>query len=221
MWQRFTERARRVILCGQEEAIARNSEQVSTAHLLLGLTRDEKSVGSLVLRQLGIAPADVWAATSIVIPPDETSASGEPLLTSKAKLVLKYATDEAQLARQDYIGTEHLLLAMLREASGIAFSVLSELGINSSDVRAQLTNFLSANPELAQRTMTSSLSSVEYATEIYEVLAAGKQDCRDEGSWQMEPVHLLRALCREASESARILSEAGVDIETLRAQLKK
>ena len=119
MWQRFTERARRVILLGQEEASKMSSGHVGTEHLLLGLVRENEGVAAQVLQKMGVSLPKVRQEIEAEVQPGGDSGSTEPKLTPKAKRVLELAADEARRMRHNYIGTEHLLLALLREKDGL------------------------------------------------------------------------------------------------------
>ena len=142
MWQRFTERARRVILLGQEEAGKMNSGHVGTEHLLLGLVRENEGVAAQVLTKMGVSLQKVRTEIEGEVQPGSDPTSGEPKLTPKAKRVLELAADEARRMRHNYIGTEHLLLALLREKDGLAATVLRRLGLNLEKARAQVMEYL-------------------------------------------------------------------------------
>jgi ATP-dependent Clp protease ATP-binding subunit ClpC len=142
MWQRFTERARRVILLGQEEAGKMNSGHVGTEHLLLGLVRENEGVAAQVLQKMGVSLAKVRQEIEAEVQPGSDAGSSEPKLTPKAKRVLELAADEARRMRHNYIGTEHLLLALLREKDGLAATVLRRLGLNLEKARSQVMEYL-------------------------------------------------------------------------------
>ncbi len=142
MWQRFTERARRVILLGQEEAGKMSSAHVGTEHLLLGLVRENEGVAAQVLQKMGVNLAKVRAEIESEIEPSNEAASPEPKLTPKAKRVLELAADEARRMRHNYIGTEHLLLALLREKDGLAAKVLRKLGLDLEKARNKVLEYL-------------------------------------------------------------------------------
>src|SRR4028118_2328892 len=149
MWQRFTERARRVILLGQEEAGKMGSGHVGTEHLLLGLVSESEGVASQVLQKMGVGLQKVRSEIALEVEASgETSSGTEPKLTPKAKRVLELAADEARRMRHNYIGTEHLLLALLREKDGLAATVLRRLGLNLEKARAQVMEYL--GPESPQ-----------------------------------------------------------------------
>jgi ATP-dependent Clp protease ATP-binding subunit ClpC len=142
MWQRFTERARRVILLGQEEAGKMSSEHVGTEHLLLGLVSENEGVAAKVLQKMGVSLQKVRQEIAAEAEPGTETGATEPKLTPKAKRVLELAADEARKMRHNYIGTEHLLLALLREKEGLAAKVLRKLGLNLEKVRGQVMEYL-------------------------------------------------------------------------------
>jgi ATP-dependent Clp protease ATP-binding subunit ClpA len=142
MWQRFTERARRVILLGQEEAGKTNSPHVGTEHLLLGLMREAEGVGAQLLIKMGVTPERVRQEIAKEIERGHEPSSSEPKLTQRAKRVLELAAEEARLMRHNYIGTEHLLLALVREKEGTAGQVLRHLGLDLEKARQEVSAYL-------------------------------------------------------------------------------
>ena len=233
MWQRFTERARRVILNGQEEAGRLNSGYVGTEHLLLGLARETDGNGAAVLQQMGVSLEQLRTATlaAIAAPIDVPPQLGEPKLTPKAKRVLELAADEARRMRHNYIGTEHLLLALRREKDGMAATVLRALELNLENTRAQVSTYLEEKPAPVAAAVAATPPSASSVTaivagqflvslDVRALLDFAAQERRATGASQVELAHLLRAMCREESASARLLSEAGVDVEALRTRLK-
>src|SRR4028119_1042809 len=159
MWQRFTERARRVILLGQEEAGKMNSSHVGTEHLLLGLVRENDGVAAHVLQKMGVNLAKVRSEIESEIEPANEATAPEPKLTPKAKRVLELAADEARRMRHNYIGTEHLLLALLREKDGLAATVLRRLGLNLEKARAQVMEYLGPDASSGEKSGGSGSSS--------------------------------------------------------------
>jgi len=146
MWQRFTERARRIILLAQEEAGKMHSSNVGTEHLLLGLVRENEGVAAQVLQKMGVSLQKVRQEIEAEVPAGNADTSSEtPRLTPKSKRVLELAAEEARRLRHNYIGTEHLLLALLREKDGMAATVLNKLGLNLEKARNQVMEYLRRN----------------------------------------------------------------------------
>jgi excisionase family DNA binding protein len=136
-FDRFTNRARHVLALAQEEAIRFRHNYIGTEHLLLGLVREGDGVACKVLMSLGVELDRVRSGVEFIIGRGDRPAVGEIGLTPRAKKVIKLAMDEARRLDHHYIGTEHLLLGLLREGEGIAVGVLESLGISLQDVRAQ------------------------------------------------------------------------------------
>src|SRR5687767_5486954 len=128
MWQRFTERARKCVFYAQEEAQKFGQPYVSTEHLLLGLLREIDSVGCRVLEVLGISIGRVREVVEKELPSAESLPSQDMTLTPRAKRVIDLAYDEARDLNNNYIGTEHLLLGLIREGDGLAGRALAMLG---------------------------------------------------------------------------------------------
>jgi len=135
MWQRFTERARRVVFFGQEEAARLGENYVGTEHLLLGLVRDMDSVGSQILEELAIPLAQVRADIERLVQRGQGNLGQDMQLTPRAKRVIDLAYEEARELNNNYIGTEHLLLGLIREGDGLAARVLVKLGADLEATR--------------------------------------------------------------------------------------
>ncbi len=145
MWQRFTQRARRVILSAQEEAQRMHSDSVGTEHLLLGLAREEEGIAAKVLNECEIWFPLVRVAVEKAVPPRPEKGPSEVKLTPKSKRVLELAADESRRFRHSYIGVEHLLLALLREKDGIAAKILADFGLDLEIVRSRIIGQLASN----------------------------------------------------------------------------
>jgi ATP-dependent Clp protease ATP-binding subunit ClpC len=161
-FEKFTERARRVLTLAQEEALRFNHNYIGTEHILLGLVREGEGVAAKVLANLGVDLAKVRSAVEFIIGRGDKAVTGEIGLTPRAKKVIELAVDEARRLGHQYIGTEHLLLGLVREGEGIAAGVLESLGVSLEKVRAEVTRVLSqsmpqqggAQPRAVARTPT-------------------------------------------------------------------
>ncbi len=142
MFERFTERARRVIILSQEEAARLNHSAVGTEHVLLGIIREGEGVASKVLESLSISPDRVRTEIESAIGRGERAFHEEVAFTQRAKKVLELALEEARRLRHNYIGTEHLLLGLIREGEGVAARVLEAMGADLGRVRAQVVYLL-------------------------------------------------------------------------------
>ena len=122
MWQRFTERARKVVFYAQEEAGRLGENYVSTEHLLLGLVRENDSVAARILDRLGVSLGRIRSEIERQVARGDGRLGQDMQLTPRAKRVIDLAYDEARQLKNDYIGTEHLLLGLIREGEGMAGS---------------------------------------------------------------------------------------------------
>jgi len=137
-FEKYTERARRVLMTfAQEEAQRFNHSYIGTEHILLGLVREEEGIAAKVLSNLGVELNKVRSAVEFIIGRGERIVSGEIGLTPRAKKAIELALDEARRLSHNYIGTEHLLLGLLREGEGVAAGVLESLGISLENARAE------------------------------------------------------------------------------------
>ena len=142
-FDKFTERARGVLSLAQEEAQRFNHNYIGTEHLLLGLIREEDGVAARVLDNLGVELNKVRSAVEFIIGRGDRLVLGDIGLTPRSKKVIELAVDEARRLNHHYIGTEHLLLGLVREGEGIAAGVLESLGVNLEKVRDETAVVLS------------------------------------------------------------------------------
>lgn len=144
--ERFTQRARRVLSLAQEEAERLQHNYIGTEHLLLGLMREQESVANKVLRELGLEQRRVEELVERVTRASTRSGTRSLDLTPGTKRVLELAVDEARRMGHHYIGTEHLLLGLVRQSEGVAIDVLKRLGISPDEVRRQTLRVLQESP---------------------------------------------------------------------------
>lgn len=142
-FDKFTERARHVLALAQEEAQRFNHNYIGTEHLLLGLVREQDGVAAKVLSNLGVELNKVRSAVEFTIGRGEHTVQGEIGLTPEAKRVIDLSVDEARRLNHHYIGTEHLLLGLVREGEGVAAGVLESVGVNLEKVRREVAIVLS------------------------------------------------------------------------------
>jgi hypothetical protein len=145
MFERFTDRARRVVVLAQEEARFLNHDYIGTEHILLGLVHEEQGVAARALESLGISLEAVRAEVTKVVGRGEHPPTGHIPFTPRAKKVLELSLREAIQLNHDYIGTEHILLGVVREGEGVAAQVLVKLGADLSRVRQQVTQLISGH----------------------------------------------------------------------------
>ncbi|HBS29827.1 MAG TPA: NDP-hexose 4-ketoreductase, partial [Phycisphaerales bacterium] len=145
MFERFTDRARKVMALANQEAQRFNHEYIGTEHILLGLVKEGSGVGANVLKNLDVDLRKVrLEVEKLVHSGPEMVTMGKLPQTPRAKKVIEYAIEEARNLNHNYVGTEHLLLGLLREHDGVAAQVLMNLGLKLEEVREEVLNLLGA-----------------------------------------------------------------------------
>jgi Clp amino terminal domain, pathogenicity island component/ClpX C4-type zinc finger len=143
VFERFTDRARRVVVLAQEESRLLNHNYIGTEHILLGLIHEGDGVAAQALTSLGISLADVRGEVERIIGHGGSAPSGHIPFTPRAKKVLELSLREALQLGHNYIGTEHILLGLIREGEGVAAQVLGDLGADLATVRQRVVQLLS------------------------------------------------------------------------------
>ena len=143
MFERFTERARQVVVLAQDEARAFKHNYIGTEHLLLGLLREEEGLGARVLESLDITVEEVRAQVARIVGQGDEVTIGQIPFTPRAKKVLELALREALSLGHNYIGTEHILLGLARESDGVAMRILLDFDADAEKIRNEVVRFLS------------------------------------------------------------------------------
>ena len=212
-FDKFTERARRVLTLAQEEALRFNHNYIGTEHLLLGLVREGEGVAAKVLANLGVELNKVRSAVEFIIGRGDRAVMGEIGLTPRAKKVIELAVDEARRLGHHYIGTEHLLLGLVREGEGIAAGVLESLGVSLDKVRAEVTRILSQSmPQGAAqgggRAATRTPTVDQLGIDLTAAARAGKLDPVIGREKEIERV--VQILSRRTKNNPVLIGEPGV-----------
>ena len=208
-FDKFTERARKVLTLAQEEAQRFNHNYIGTEHLLLGLVREGDGVAARVLSNMGVQLPKVRSAVEFIIGRGETMVMGEIGLTPRAKKVIELAVDEARRLNHHYIGTEHLLLGLVREGEGIAAGVLESLGVNLEKVRAQVMQVVSQSPSYSQskqQTKTPYMDAL--GVDLTEAARTGKLGPLIGRSTEIDRV--MQILSRRTKNNPALIGEPGV-----------
>lgn len=213
MFSRFTERARKVIILAKEEAKRFNHDYIGTEHILLGLIKEGEGVAAAVLQNLGLGLESIrLGVEKLVQPGPPTVVSGDIPFTPKAKKVIELGTDEARNLGHNYIGTEHLLLGLIREGEGVASQVLTNLGLDLNKVRQEVMSLLgAATPGYSQaaspaKSKTPSLDA--FGRELTTLAREGKLDPVIGRKDEIERV--IQILSRRTKNNPVLLGEAGV-----------
>jgi ATP-dependent Clp protease ATP-binding subunit ClpC len=211
-FDKFTERARRVLTLAQEEAQRFNHNYIGTEHLLLGLVREGDGVAAKVLANLGVELNKVRSAVEFIIGRGDRATMGEIGLTPRAKKVIELAVDEARRLNHHYIGTEHVLLGLVREGEGIAAGVLESLGVNLERVRTETTRILSQSmPQgtpAAGRTPTRTPTLDQLGMDLTTASRAGKLDPVIGRHREIQRV--IQILSRRTKNNPVLIGEPGV-----------
>jgi ATP-dependent Clp protease ATP-binding subunit ClpC len=215
MFERFSDRARRVVVLSQEEARLLNHNYIGTEHILLGLVHEDEGVASRALRSLGIRLGAVRQQVEEIIGQGGSSPSGHIPFTPRAKKVLELSLREALQLGHNYIGTEHILLGLVREGEGVAAQVLVKLGANLPTVRARVLQLVADGTVEGAAGRAPSLSP-----ELVAVLDEARRAAEAKGEAQVMPLHLFLAAVEHPDGAAgRMLQVVGVDPEELRPQV--
>ena len=211
-FDKFTDRARKVLTLAQDEAQRFNHNYIGTEHLLLGLVREGEGVAARVLENMNVELAKVRTAVEFIIGRGDRPVVGEVGLTPRAKRVIELAIDEARRLGHNYIGTEHLLLGLVREGEGIAAGVLESLGVNLDKVRHEVIRVLSQSSSVgpAQETKRSSKTPTVDALGINltDAARAGKLDPVIGREKEIERV--IQILGRKTKNNPALIGEPGV-----------
>jgi ATP-dependent Clp protease ATP-binding subunit ClpC len=209
-FEKFSERARRVLTIAQEEARNLNHSYIGTEHILLGLVREEEGVAARVLTNLGIGLGKVRSAVEFIIGRGEKPGSGETGLTPRAKKVIELAIDEARQMGHNYIGTEHLLLGLLREGEGVASSVLDSFGITLERARAEVAHILTQGAPKSRLTRSTSRTPAldQLGIDLTEAARKGKLDPIIGRHKEIERV--IQILSRRTKNNPALIGEPGV-----------
>jgi len=222
MFERFTDRARKVMALANQEAQRFNHEYIGTEHILLGLVKEGSGVGATVLKNFDVDIKKLrFEVEKLVKSGPDMVTMGKLPQTPKAKKVIEYAIEEARALNHNYVGTEHILLGLLRENEGIAAQVLMSLGLKLEEVRQEVLNLLGAGVEggpvdlgmkmgpAAARKAKSKTPALDSFGRDLTLLAANNE---------LDPVigrkneidRLIQVLCRRTKNNPVLLGEAGV-----------
>jgi len=209
-FEKFSERARRVLTLAQEEAQHLNHSYIGTEHILLGLLREEEGVAAKVLTNLSVSLSKVRSGVEFIIGHGEKPSAGEIGLTPRAKRVIELAIDEARNLGHNYIGTEHLLLGLLHEGGGVAAGVLDSFGITLEQVRAETTRILSQTTPKTRggRSQSRTPTLDQLSVDLTAAARAGRLD--PVIGRQKEIERVIQILSRRTKNNPALIGEPGV-----------
>ncbi|MGA8534929.1 MAG: ATP-dependent Clp protease ATP-binding subunit [Candidatus Tumulicola sp.] len=209
MWEPFTERARRSIVLAQEEAQRLGNNYIGTEHILLGIISEGESLAAKVLESLGVNLAKVRQEVEAIVGRGGQTVQQEMVFTPRAKRVIELAFEEARQLNHNYIGTEHLLLGLIREGEGVAARVLTNLGVDPAKVRVQTTSLLGAEgqtPAPKGKSKTPTLDA--YGRDLTQLARDNKLDPVIGRNNEIERV--IQILSRRTKNNPALIGEPGV-----------
>src|SRR4051812_27831938 len=210
-FDKFTERARKVLQLAQEEAQRFNHNYIGTEHLLLGLVREGEGVAAKVLANLGVDLNKVRSAVEFIIGRGDRTVTGDIGLTPRAKKVIELSVDEARRLNHHYIGTEHLLLGLVREGEGIAAGVLESLGVSLDKVRNQVIYVLNQSAAYSQQESRHSSKTPVIDQLGMDLTAAARANKLDPViGREREIERVIQILSRRTKNNPALIGEPGV-----------
>ena len=224
MFERFTDRARKVMALANQEAQRFNHEYIGTEHILLGLVKEGSGVGATVLKNLDVDIKKLRLEVEKLVKsgPDMVTMGKLPQ-TPRAKKVIEYAIEEARALNHNYVGTEHILLGLLRETEGIAAQVMMNLGLKLEDVRQEVLNLLGASVDEGpgadlEMKMEPTLGKPRPKSKTPALDSFGRDLTQLASDGELDPVigrkneveRLIQILCRRTKNNPVLLGEAGV-----------
>jgi ATP-dependent Clp protease ATP-binding subunit ClpC len=209
MFKRFTERARKVIILAREEAEKYNNEYLGTEHILLGIIKDGGGIAIAVLQKMGVDLKQLKAEVDRNLPAgSSTMVTGDIPFTPRAKKVLELGVDEARLMGHNYIGTEHLLLGLLKENEGIAAKILARFGVKLVETREQTLSLLREPSTAAPREKSRTPTLDEFGRDLTSLASRAKLDPVIGREDEIERV--IEILARRTKNNPVLIGEPGV-----------
>jgi ATP-dependent Clp protease ATP-binding subunit ClpA len=241
MFERFTERARQVVVFAQDEARALKHNYIGTEHILLGLLREEEGLAARVLDSLEITVEEVRAQVAGTVGQGDAVTTGQIPFTPRAQKVLELALREALSLGQNYIGTEHILLGLVRENNGVGARILLDFDAGAEKIRNEIIGILSGPTSRSESAPGPSSRGLEAATRrrrfargpdsalpgpphltrpARRALVLAQEEARTFKHVRMGTEHILLGLLREEQGlAARLLDALGITVDDVRAQV--
>jgi len=213
MFKRYTEKAKKVVMIAQEEAINLNHDYIGSEHILIGLLKEEEGVASLVLKQLGLNVDKVTEEVERLVGKGEYQQIGEIAFTPRAKKILELASQEASQLKNNYIDTEHILLGLIKEGSGVAVRILSDLGVNLDNVYSEIMKLIMESETqgfspTTEKKITKTPALDEFGRDLTKLAREDKLD--PVVGRNMEIQRVIQILSRRKKNNPCIIGEAGV-----------
>jgi ATP-dependent Clp protease ATP-binding subunit ClpC len=225
MFDKYTDRAKRVLMFAQEEARRFDHDYIGTEHLLLGLVREGEGIAGKVLYDLGVDLTKTRSAVEFIIGRGKGASGDNISLTPRGKKVIELAAQEARALGHGYIDTEHLLLGLLREGEGIAIGMLESLGVSLEELQSRVLPLVgqgeeASNEERIARDRRTEEARISLTPRANRVLRLAANEARELGHEHIGTGHILLALVREGEGvAASVLKNLGVSLKKTRQQV--
>ncbi len=225
MYERFTDRSRKVMQLANEEGQRLNHKCIGTEHILLGLVKEGSGVAAGVLKNLDVDLRKIRREVERIVEsgPDRVTMGMLPL-SPRAKKVIEYAIEEARNLNHNYVGTEHLLLGLLREGEGVGIQVLTNLGLSPEEVRKEVLNLLGHGLEIGriEDSLADALTKGKLALtpRAKKAIEYALDEARELNHNYVGSEHLLLGLLREQEGvAAQVLMNRGLTLEDVRSEI--
>ncbi len=211
MFGRFTERARKVLSMAEKEAINLNHNYVGTEHMLIGLVKEGQGVAAKVLSNAGVTEEKVFEKVKSMIGEGKQDVTGSIGLTPRCKKVLNLSMDEARRLGHNYIGTEHILLGLIREGEGVAVRIIEDLGGDLNQIREEIIKLLGGKNKAQKKDVKKDSNTPnldEYSRDLTAMASEGKLDPVIGRDKEIERV--IQVLSRRTKNNPVLIGEPGV-----------
>jgi len=209
MFERFTDKGRKIIILAREEAERHQNDYLGTEHLALAILRETDGIALAILKKMGLSPEQVRLEIERNLPSGgSTMTFGEIPFTPRVKKVIEFAVEEARLLGHNHIGSEHLLLGLLREEEGIGGKILRSLGANLLTARQLTVNFLRKSVPREREKKSNTPALEEFGRDLTQLASEGALDPVIGRADEIERV--LQILCRRTKNNPALIGESGV-----------
>ena len=213
LFDRFTERAQKVMVYSQEEAVRQNYNYIGTEHILLGILREGEGIAAQVLKNKGIDLITVRQQVEALVGKGQQEVGQVIGYTPRTKTILELSVEEARSLGQNYIGTEHLLLALIREGEGVAAQILAAMGLNFDSLRQEIVGLMDSEGAKGKRSEASVKGSNtpnlnQYGRDLTEMAKEGKLDPIIGREKEIERV--IQILSRRTKNNPALIGDPGV-----------
>ncbi len=215
LFDKYTDRAKRVLMFAQDESRRLNHDYIGTEHLLLGLVREEKGTAAKILSSMGVDLTKARDAVESIAKRGKHSVLGDISLTQRGKKVIEHAAEESRLMGHKYNGTEHLLLGLVRDSKSTGAKVLTDMGVSQAKVRSSVEFTVGRGKHVKEDRMS-------LTTGAQKAIGLATDEARRLGHSEVGTGHLLLGLAREGEGlAAGELQGLGVDLQRVRRQVRQ